>query len=351
MNILVTGNLGYIGTELVDLAKKQGHTIIGLDIGYYSDNLLYDPTSRADIQILADIRDISPEKIPLVDAVIHLAALSNDPICELDPKITFEVNHIAAARLARIAKSKGIARFVFASSASVYGIANSIVSEDSEINPLTAYSKSKHLAEVDLFDLADSDFFVCAMRPATAYGLGARLRTDIVLNNLCAWAHCDRKISIMSDGTPLRPAAHVRDIASAFLAAATCSADLIQKQIFNVGRNEDNYTILQMAEEVGNVLPECDLVFSGEHSDSRSYAINFDKIKDRLGSVANLETNLRQGVEELLLGYSRYGLSSSDFKGGKYTRLSTLKDLISRGQIDHNLRLRVTEGEFDTNVA
>lgn len=351
MRLLVTGNLGYIGTELIAIAKESGHFTLGVDSGFYKDCLLYEPASEPDQQIIADIRDVSADSFKDIDAVIHIAALSNDPICELDPNITFEINHVAAVRIAALAKSEGVKRFVFASSASVYGIASTTVNEESIVNPLTAYAKSKYLAEQELFTMADSNFIVTAMRPATAYGLGSRLRTDIVLNNLCAWAHCDGKISIMSDGTPLRPAAHVKDIARSFIAAAVCPAEIVQQQVFNVGRNEDNYTIREMADTVKSFVPECDLVFTGEHTDSRSYAINFDKINNRLRNYVQLQTTLAMGVEELLGGYKRYKLSSTDFKGGGYARLVKLKELIEANELNPDLRWKESAKVLTGGVA
>jgi nucleoside-diphosphate-sugar epimerase len=338
MRLLITGNLGYIGTELVNLAKGKGHFVRGLDSGFYKDNLLYQPQASADQQIIADIRDVDLKVLEDVDAVIHLAALSNDPICELDPSLTFEINHVAAVKMARMTKNLGIERFVFASTASVYGVASTTVSETSPVNPLTAYAKSKYLAEQELFELADDSFTVVAFRPATAYGLGARLRTDIVLNNLCAWAHCDGKIAIMSDGTPLRPAAHVNDIATAFLAAALCPKEIVQREVFNLGRNQDNYSIRQMAEMVQSFVPHCELVFTGEHADSRSYAINFDKISERLGDFATLRTTLQSGIKELIEGYKCNRLTRDDFIRGRYTRLATLKEKIAAGEIKEDLR-------------
>ncbi len=337
MKLLITGNLGYIGTELVVLAKNKGHFVKGFDSGYFKDNLLSDLQAQVDQQILKDIRKVSADDFDGVDAVIHLAALSNDPICELDENITYEINYKASVQAAKLAKSKGVKRFVFASSASVYGIASEVVSEKSAVNPLTAYAKSKLLAEQELFALADDNFIVCAFRPATAYGLGSRQRTDIVLNNLCAWAHCEKKIVIMSDGSPLRPAAHVADIASAFLAAAGCPAELMQRQVFNLGRNEDNYSIRQMAEMVQAASPECDLVFTGEHSDSRSYAICFDKLHQTLGSYADINTSMLKGIEELIAGYSKYQMQAADFKDGRYARLPSLKALMNKGAIDSQL--------------
>lgn len=349
MRILVTGNLGFIGTELVGMAKAQGHFVRGVDVGFFKDCLLYPPVAEADEQLRMDIRDVTESAFDAIDVVIHLAALSNDPLSELDKNLTFDINHRGAINCARTAMAAGVKRFIFASSASVYGVANSTVDECSNVNPLTPYAESKYLSEQDLFALATDQFITIALRPSTAYGLGARLRTDIVLNNFCAWAHSESRINIMSDGTPLRPIVNVRDIAKTFLTMAAMPAQLVQRQVFNVGRNEDNFSVRQMAEAVQRHLPGCQLNFTGEHSDSRSYSICFNKLTSLLSNISPLTTSINSGIAELIQGYKLHQLTKSDFLAGKFTRLQTIKSHLNSKRLGHDLRWLPSAG--DGNVS
>lgn len=335
LKILVTGNLGYIGQEVVALLSGNGHEVVGVDTNFYKGCSLYE-VSPVDTQHYTDIRMIGDSELEGIHAVVHLAALSNDPLGELHESITYEINHKASVRLAKFAKRAGVERFVMASTASVYGIANDKVTENSELNPITHYAKSKLLAEQEITVLRDDNFSPVFLRPATAYGISPRLRTDIVLNNLCASAVVSGAIKIMSDGTPLRPAVHVGDIAQTVATFIDADRQLIHGEVFNVGRNEDNYSIREMAEAVKSKLPDCNIEYTGEHSDSRSYHVVFDKLHSTFGDLLQFKMNLEKGVGELYKGYTQF-LNAEDFEAGKFVRLRQIQNYLDTGMLNKEL--------------
>jgi len=337
MNVLITGSLGYIGTEAVDIFQSAGHTVAGIDSGFYEDCQLYPPASKPYKLYREDIRNARREIFDGIDSVIHLAALSNDPIGELNPELTYEINHRASVKLAKLAKEAGVKRFIMTSTASVYGIATEPVSETSKLNPITAYAKSKLMAEEEISQLASDSFSPVFLRPATAFGAGARLRTDIVLNDFCATVFSTGKIKVMSDGSPRRPAVHVRDIGRTLLACAECPKDLIHNQIFNVGSNEENYSVRELAEMVKAAHGNAQVEFTGEHKDSRSYHVLFDKLHTTLSDYLTFSMTSEKGVAELFHTLKSGNYSESDHTAGKFVRLKQLKRLSAEQQIDENL--------------
>ena len=337
MRVLVTGNMGYIGSTLTRMLAESGHEVTGFDTNYYRGCAFNRPHSVGK-QINKDIRDVSAADLKGMEAVIHLAALSNDPLGELDPGLTNDINHVATVKLAEIAKGQGIGRFVFASSCSIYGIADEEVSEDSKLGPVTEYAITKLRAERALAGLADKDFSPVYMRPATAYGVSPFLRVDIVLNNLVGWAFTTGKIRMLSDGSPWRPAVHVEDFSRAFIAAMSAPVDIVHNQAFNVGRNEDNYRIIEMAEIVKETVPGCRIEYAKEHGpDSRTYKVSFDKITTQLKDYYKPKWNIRMGAKEMYEAFKEHGLTEKEFTSSMYIRINQLKDLIGRGKLDSRL--------------
>lgn len=338
--VLVTGNQGYIGVELTRFLEAQGYRVVGLDSMYFDGCDVARPANGIEKQIRKDIRDVDAKDIYGVQAVVHLAGLSNDPLGELSPSLTGDINHRASVRLAQLAKQQGAERFVFASSCSVYGMAadERPITEEGTINPLTEYAKSKALVERDLAPLADGSFHPVYLRNATVYGTSSRLRLDLVVNNLVAWAYLTGKVAIMSDGTPWRPLLHVRDFCRAVLAVLEAPAHLITNQTFNVGRNEDNHRVRDIAEVVQAVVPGSTVeILNKTSSDERTYRVDFSKIVNRLPNF-KAECSLRQGVEELHESYQRFGLVREDLDTAKYFRVRWINRLLSEGQL--NLQLR-----------
>src|SRR5581483_869636 len=290
MKVLVTGTEGYIGARLAPWLTARGHDVVGLDTGYYRDGTLYlDPISLAQLPrtVLKDLRTVTPEDFEGFDAVVHLAELSNDPLGQNRPEITFNINHEGSVRIARAAQRAGVRRFIYASSCSVYGIGSAdFVDETSPVNPQTAYAKCKTLVERDLRPMASRDFGVVFLRNATAYGASPRMRFDIVLNNLCGWAWTTKKIAMTSDGTPWRPLVHVLDICTAIACALEAPRGAIHNQIFNVGHNADNYRVREIAEIVGAAFPGCEVTMGPSGGDNRSYRVTFDKIHRQLPGFA-----------------------------------------------------------------
>jgi nucleoside-diphosphate-sugar epimerase len=338
MRVLVTGNKGYIGSILVQLLLAKGHNVTGLDTGFYDDCSFYRSTAKIK-QITKDIRDITKDDLKDIDAIIHLAALSNDPLSDFDSKLTFAINYKAAVKLAKLAKKQKISRFVFASSQSVYGKVkgSKYVTEKTIPHPLTAYGKSKLLAEKEILALNDNNFCTVSLRPSTVYGISPRLRTDIVLNNLVGWAFTTNEIRLMSDGTPWRPVIHIEDIGNAFMAALIAPEELVKGQIFNVGEKE-SYRIKDMAEMIKKIIGKCQISYAKNASkDERSYRVNSDKFRKALKDYYIEKWEIKKGIADLYSNYKRYHLTSQQFGKDKYARLAHLKKLILNKKINKRL--------------
>lgn len=341
--ILVTGCQGYIGTVLVETLLARGYEVVGLDSGYFAECLL-EPADTGFRQVNCDIRDVSPQHLAGVDAILHLAALSNDPLGELSPSLTDDINRDATIDLAKLAKREGIERFVYASSQSMYGISRvdtELDEDDSEKNAITAYARTKWEAELALKELATPDFAVVCMRPSTVFGASPRLRCDVVFNNLVACAYTTGRIEIKSDGTPWRPIVHVRDVCAAFLAGLEAPAELVSTRSYNVGIPNGNFSVRDLAEAAGRSVPGSTVVFTGEHgADARSYRISFKRILSELRDWYKPEWNLDRGGAELVDLFKRVNFTEQDFRGRKTNRLAQLNYLMANGDIDGTLRWR-----------
>lgn len=338
MKVLVTGHLGYIGVEMVSTLRAAGHEVVGLDTGLFDEcDFLSAPDAVPTLRM--DLRDVTAQDLKGVDAVAHLGALSNDPLGDLNPQITYDINQHASIRLARAAKEAGVKRFLFSSSCSLYGAGvDGYLDEGAGFNPVTPYGESKILVEQALAGLASEDFSPTYFRNATAYGVSRRLRADIVVNNLVGHAVTTGKVLMQSDGTPWRPLVHIRDIILAFQCALTAPKDVIHDQAFNVGQTKENYRIRQVAEMVAEVVPNCELSFAaGATADIRNYRVDFGKIETKLPGF-KAQWTLRQGIEELYEAYKRIGLTKEDWTGARYYRLPTIKGLLAKNVIDGQLR-------------
>lgn len=338
MRVLVTGHLGYIGAIMVPLLQEAGHEVIGLDTGYFADSV-HGPAPASVPAIEKDLRDVVASDLEGVDAVAHLAALSNDPVGDLEPEHTYDINHHASVRLAEAAKAAGVQRFLYSSSCSIYGASSvdTLVNETAPMHPVTAYAESKVLVEGGIAALADERFSPVSLRNATAYGWSPRLRCDLVLNDLVARALLTGKIEVLSDGTPWRPIVHIEDISRAFLAALEADRDAIHDQAFNVGAESENYQVRQIAEIVGEVVPEAEVVITGQSGpDSRSYRVDFSKINEHLPAFKT-EWTARRGAEELASAYRTHGITQDSFQS-TYKRLPVLLALRDAGRLDERLR-------------
>lgn len=338
MKLLLTGVEGYIGCLLAPYLQARGHEVVGLDTGYYRDGWLFSDKSLVPgfpRTINRDIRDITPEDVKGIDAVVHLAELSNDPLGENVPELTFQINHEASVRLAELAKAAGAKRFIYTSSCSVYGVASGDqpMTEESPTNPQTAYARCKTLVERDVSKLATDDFSPTYLRNATAYGASPRMRFDIVLNNLCGIAATTGKIVMTSDGTPWRPLVHVLDICQAVACALEAPKEAVHDQIFNVGHDEDNYQVREIAQIVADVYPGCKLTFGQAGGDNRSYKVSFEKIHRQLPGF-KCSWDARKGAKQLHDVYERIGITPDIFDARPFTRLKQLKYLSATKQID-----------------
>jgi nucleoside-diphosphate-sugar epimerase len=338
MKLLVTGVEGYIGCLLAPLLQKRGHDVVGLDTGYYRDGWLFsdrDLVAGFPRFINRDIRNIEAADLQGIDAVVHLAELSNDPLGDNNPEVTFQINHLASVRLAKLAKEAGVKRFVYTSSCSVYGVANGAdpLTEMSPTNPQTAYAKCKTLVERDVNELASDKFSPTFLRNATAYGASPRMRFDIVLNNLCGIAATTGKITMTSDGSPWRPLVHLLDICEAVACVLDAPQEAIHNEIFNVGHDGDNFQVREIAQIVADVYPGCELSFGPAGGDNRSYRVSFNKIHARLPGF-KCSWDARKGAKQLHDVFQRIGLDAAEFDAKPFTRLKQLKYLQSSGQID-----------------
>lgn len=316
----------------------EGHEVVGLDSDLFEQSTFGDGIQSIR-ELKKDIRDIEASDLDGFDAVLHLAGLSNDPLGDLNPALTYEINHIASVRLASLAKQVGITRFIFSSSCSNYGAAgDDFLTEESEFNPVTPYGTSKARVEMDVAKLADSNFSPTFLRNATAYGVSPRLRFDLVLNNLVAWAYTTGQVYIKSDGTPWRPIVHIEDISRAFIAVLHAPREAVHNQAFNVGRNEDNYRIRDLADIVEKTVPGCRIEYAeGASPDKRCYRVDCSKIAQTLPEFKP-QWNAVKGAEELYAAYQKIGLTLDDFEGARYKRIAHIQQLLSTGRLDQNLR-------------
>lgn len=336
MKVFVTGVDGYIGSLLGPLLLNNGHDVVGLDTGFYRDSWLYNTNQVRFPQLInKDLRNIVPEDLTGIDAVVHLAELSNDPLGQLNPDITYKINHVGSVKLASMCKEMGINRFLYASSCSVYGVggADGYKTEASEVNPQTAYAKCKVMVERDVSALADDDFSPAFFRNATAYGPSPRQRFDIVLNNLAGLAWTTHKIKMTSDGTPWRPLVHVLDICQAFACALEAPRETIHNQVYNVGDTKENYRVKEIAQIVADTFPGCELSFGHSDSDNRSYRVSFDKINSQLPGF-KCQRDAAIGARQMREMFERISMSDDIFTFRAYTRLKQLQHLIHTQQID-----------------
>jgi len=343
MKVLVTGHKGYIGTILIPMLLAEGYEVTGLDSDLYRYCTFGEGFSEVR-EVEKDIRDIELSDVEGFDAVIHLAALSNDPLGDLDEALTYEINHAASVRLAELAKKAGTGRYLFSSSCSTYGAAGEdLIDEEAPFKPVTPYGRSKVMVEEDVSKLADGSFSPVFLRNATAYGVSPRLRFDLVLNNLVAWAYTTGKIHLKSDGTPWRPIVHIEDISRAFISALKAPRDLVHNQAFNISSNDQNYQIREIAGIVKKVMPECELEFAeGAGPDKRTYRVDCSKAMEKLSGF-KVMWNAEKGARELNEAYARYGITLEDFEGPRYKRIDHVKLLIKEGKLDDKLRWKEQE--------
>ena len=340
MRVLVTGVDGYIGSLLVPVLLDAGHDVVGLDTGFYRDGWLYSDPARwpkGPTTLCKDLRAVTVDDVRDMDAIIHLAELSNDPLGETVPEITREINHIGSVRLAEMAKAAGVTRFVYTSSCSVYGAGTGdFLDEHAAVNPQTAYAECKVKVERDVGKLSDDSFSPVFLRNATAYGASPRMRFDIVLNNLAGLAWTTKRIAMTSDGTPWRPLVHVLDICHAIRCALEAPRDAIHNEKFNVGQNSDNYRVREIAEIVGQVFTGCEVTFGDSGGDNRSYRVTFDKIHERLPGF-KCSWSALDGARQLREVFERIDMPNETFEFRAFTRLKQLRYLMETRQLDDEL--------------
>jgi len=344
MRVLVTGNNGYIGAVLCKRLLEEGMEVIGLDTDFYRGCNLF-ALEYTVKQLSSDIRQVKKSDLQGIDAIIHLAALSNDPIGALNPELTLQINYLASVNLAKLARESKVKKFIFSSSCSIYGISgDEMIDENGLLDPVTAYAKSKVEAEKEIAKLADESFCPVFLRNATVYGVSPMLRVDLVVNNLAGWAFTTGKIKIMSDGTPWRPLIHIQDVCQAFITCLKAPKESVHNQVFNVGRNSENYRVRDIAEIVKNTLPNCNIEYTGEHgADTRNYRVNFNKVSRVLGDFFKPEWNVEKGVRELFDAYKKINLSEKDFQGDKFIRLKRIEKLLRENNVDKSLFWKIGE--------
>ena len=336
MKVLVTGTEGYLGSLLPSLLMQRGHEVIGVDTGYYKVGWLYHGTEVTALTLNKDIRQITAEDLQGVEAIVHMAELSNDPTGQLSPNITYDINHKGSVRLASLAKAAGIRRFVYMSSCSVYGVATEgDVTEQTPVNPQTAYAECKTLVERDLQAMADDSFSPTFLRNATAFGASPRMRFDIVLNNLAGLAWTTKEIKMTSDGTPWRPLVHALDICKAIVCSLEAPRDIVHNQIFNVGDTSNNYQVREIAEIVAEIFKGCQLSFGQNGSDNRSYRVSFDKINKTLPGF-KCEWDAVRGAQQLFDLFTQIDMTEETFLFRGFTRLKQLEYLLRTQQIDRD---------------
>ena len=340
-NILITGNQGYIGTILSEELYNLGYNIFGYDIGYYEDGFTNCASQKyIHTQKQKDIRNINQNDLKNIDIVIHLAALSNDPLGEFNQSLTNDINYKAALKTAIISKNSGVKKFIYISSQSMYGVSDSddeLDEENSIKNPVTTYAKTKWEAEKELRLMNTENFIVTMLRPSTVFGASNRLRCDIVFNNLMASAYSTGKIQILSDGSPWRPVIHVKDLSNAIIACINAPYNLIGGEAFNVGIPNGNYTVKDLAEAVKVVVPKADIIFKNEHTDPRTYKVSFKKILNQLKDYYKPKWNLVDGGYELLEFFDKNKFNEEEFKHENYNRLKKLRALTDKKLLDNNL--------------
>jgi len=338
MKILITGHLGYIGAEMVPILLERGHDVTGLDTGFYDECDFTEPPEPVP-ELRLDIRDITPADLEGFDAVLHLAALSNDPLGNINANLTYDINLDASMRVAEAAKKAGVGRFLFASSCSLYGAGGGeLLDETAEFNPVTPYGESKVRVEQAVSELADDSFSPVYFRNATAYGASRRLRADIVVNSLVGFAVTTGKVLLQSDGTAWRPLVHIRDIISAFAAALDAPREAIHNEAFNVGRTGENYQIRQVADLVAEIVPDCEVAYATDASgDNRDYRVDFTKVETKLPGYAP-EWTVPAGIAEMYEAFTAAGLSDADWSGDRYYRLRTVRSHLDASRLDTDLR-------------
>ena len=351
MNVLVTGTEGYIGSILAPQLLKRGHNVLGVDTGFYQAGWLYHAVDRSPRMLNKDLRNLTVEDLEGIDAIVHMAELSNDPTGELAPNITYDINHKGSVHLANLAKQAGISRFIYMSSCSVYGVAEEgDVDETSQTNPQTAYAICKTLVERDVSPMADDTFSPTFLRNATAFGASPRMRFDIVLNNLSGLAWTEKNIAMISDGTPWRPLVHILDISKAIICCLEAPREVIHNEIFNVGDTRFNYQVRTIAEIVAATFPGCELSFGAQASDNRSYRVSFEKINSKLPGFA-CDWSAERGAQQLRRVFEQIDMSAEVFYARPFTRLKQLEHLLGTQQIDQSVFWTVDTDQDDITLA